>query len=81
MPVKVIYKNRRTDTDRRKEYATYNDPERRSGIDRRKLDEKLKHLMEAEAKDQEKRKPKPVHKSPGNVIIRRKGEKNQSSSE
>ena len=81
MPVKVIYKNKRADMDRRKRFFTYDDPERRSGVDRRKLDEKLKHLIEANAKDQNKKKPKPLQKSPGNVIIRRKGEIDQSSSE
>ena len=81
MPVKVIYKNRRTDMDRRKNYSVYDDTDRRSGVDRRKLDEKLKHLIQADAKDQDKKKPKPVQKSPGNVIIRRKGEKSPPSSE
>lgn len=60
--------------DRRKNFPTYNDPERRNGLGRRKLDEKLKHLIEINVKDQNKKKPKPVQKSPGNVILRRKGE-------
>ena len=74
MPVKVIYKNRRGDADRRKNFSTFDDTERRNGVDRRKLDEKLKHLIEASVKDQNKQKPKPVQKSPGNVILRRKGD-------
>ena len=74
MPVKVTYKNRRGDADRRKKFSTCDDTDRRSGVDRRKLDEKLKHLIEASAKDQNKKKPKPVQKSPGNVILRRKGD-------
>ena len=74
MPVKIVYKNRRVDMDRRKNFPTYNDPERRSGLGRRKLDEKLRHLIEINVKDQNKKKPKPVQKSPGNVILRRKGE-------
>jgi len=74
MPVKVIYKNRRGNVDRRKRFSTCHVTERRSGADRRKLDEKLKHLIEAGAKDQNKKIPKPVQKSPGNVILRRKGD-------
>jgi len=70
--VKVSYKNRRGDVDRRKKFSTCHDPERRSHVDRRKLDEKLKHLIEASAKDQNKKKSKPVKKSPGNVILRKK---------
>ena len=74
MPVKVIYKNRRGDADRRKKFSTCDDTDRRSGVERRKLDEKLKHLIEASAKNQNKKKPKPVKKSPGNVVLRRKGD-------
>ena len=74
MPVKVIYKNRRGDVDRRKKFSTYNDPERRSGIDRRKLDKELKNLIEINAKDQNQKRKKPIPKSPGNVILRRKDE-------
>jgi len=74
MPVKVIYKNRRGNVDRRKCFSSCYDPERRSGADRRNLDEKLKHLIEAGAKDQIKNKSKSVQKSPGNVILRRKGD-------
>ncbi|MFC1877806.1 hypothetical protein ACFL2E_11145 [Thermodesulfobacteriota bacterium] len=74
MPPKIIYKNKRADTDRRRRFSTYHGTERRSGADRRKLDEKLKHLIEVGAKDQNKKNPKPVQKSPGNVILRRKGD-------
>jgi len=74
MPVKVIYKNRRGDGDRRKNFSTCDDTDRRSGVDRRKLDEKLKHLIEASVEGQNKKKPKPVQKRPGNVILRRKGD-------
>jgi len=77
MPVKVIYKNRRADMDRRKRFSTNNDPERRSGVDRRKLEAKLKHLMDINLKDQNKKKPKPVHQNSGNVILRRKGKKDK----
>ena len=74
MPVKIVYKNRRGNVDRRKGFSTCHVAERRSSVDRRKLDEKLKHLIEAGAKDPNKKKPKPVQKSPGNVILRRKGD-------
>ncbi len=74
MPVKVIYKNR-ADVDRRKKFSTYHDIERRSGVDRRKLDEKLKHLTETNVKEQHKKKKKQVQQKSGNVILRRKGEK------
>jgi hypothetical protein len=77
MPVKVIYKNKRGGTDRRKNFSTCDDTERRNGVGRRKLDEKLKHLIEASDKDQNKKKPKPVKKSPGNVILRRKSKKKE----
>jgi hypothetical protein len=77
MPVKIIYKNRRSDMDRRKSFSTYNGPERRSGIDRRKLEEKLKHLIESNVKDQNKEKQKLIQPSSGNVILRRKGEKDK----
>ena len=74
MPVKIVYKKRRGDVDRRKRFSTCHVTERRSGVDRRKLDEKLKRLIEAGAKDQNKKKPKPVQNSPGKVVLRRKGD-------
>ncbi len=58
--------------ERRKNLSTYVDPERRNGLDRRNLDEKLKHLIEINDKDQNKKKSKPVQKNPGNVILRKK---------
>jgi hypothetical protein len=72
MPVKIIYKNRRTDMERRKNLSTDVAPERRNGLDRRKLDEKLKHLIEINDKEKDKKKSKPVQKKPGNVILRKK---------
>jgi len=77
MPVKIIYKNRRSDMDRRKSFSTYNGIERQSGVDRRKLEEKLKHLIENNVKDQNKEKQKTIQLSSGNVILKRKGEKNK----
>ena len=50
MPVKIIYK-KRSNIDRRKSYSTYDGTERRSGVDRRKLEEKLKQLIESDIKD------------------------------
>ena len=80
MPVKIIYKNRRPDMDRRKSFSTYSGTERRSGVDRRKLEEKLKHLIENNVKDQNKEKQKFIPLSSGNVILRREGEKDKPSS-
>jgi hypothetical protein len=79
MPVKVIYKNKRADVDRRKNISTYRGTERRSGVDRRKLDEKLKHLTETNVNNQ-KEKKKPVQQKSGNVILRRKGAKDKPPS-
>jgi hypothetical protein len=73
MPVKIVYKKRRADMDRRKNFPTDNDPERRSGVDRRKLEATLKHLIEINVKDQNKKKQKPIQRGSGNVILRRKG--------
>ena len=73
MPVKIVYKKRRANMDRRKNFPTDNDPERRSGVDRRKLEVKLKHLIEINVKDQNKKKQKPIQRGSGNVILRRKG--------
>ena len=72
--VKIIYKNRRSDKDRRKSFPTDCVPERRSGLDRRKLDEKLKHLIKHSIKDQNKEKKTPTQPSSGKVILRKKGE-------
>jgi len=58
--------------ERRKNLSTDVAPERRNGLDRRKLDEKLKHLIEINDKEKDKKKSKPVQKKPGNVILRKK---------
>jgi len=73
MPVEIIYKNRRQKTDRRKSLPTGHTPERRSGLERRKLDEKLKQLIEIDLKDQSKEKQTPKLSSSGTVILRKKG--------
>lgn len=72
MPVKIIYKNKRHSTDRRKGTHAYQDTERRSGMDRRKLDAKLKHMLESNMKDQEKEKQIPIQQGSGKVIRRKK---------
>jgi hypothetical protein len=75
MTVKTIYKNRRCDRDRRKFFPINNGTERLSSVDRRKLDEKLKDMIEHNIKDQNKEKQTPKQPSYGNIIRRRKGEK------
>jgi hypothetical protein len=75
MPVKIIYKNRRSGSERRKRLSTHNGNERRGGVDRRKLDEKLKQMIENNIKDQDKEGQKAIQTSSGNVILRRKGGK------
>ena len=72
MPVKIIYKNKRHSTDRRKGTQAYQGTERRSGIDRRKLDEKLKHMLKSNMKDQEKEKQTPIQQGSGKVVRRKK---------
>ncbi len=47
-------------------------PERRSGLDRRKLDEKLKQLIAEDIKEQNKEKPAPTSSSSGTIILRKK---------
>ena len=73
MPVEIIYKNSRQGAERRKSLSTDHVPERRSGLDRRKLDEKLKQLIENNMKDQNKEKQTPAPSSSGKIILRKKG--------
>ena len=77
MPVEIIYKNRRKGGDRRQTLTPDHVPERRSGLDRRKLDEKLKQLIESDLKDQGKEKQAPAPSASGSVILRKKGEGDQ----
>ena len=72
--VEIIYKNRRSGKDRRKAITPNFAPERRSGLDRRKLDEKLKHLIKHNIKDEKPEKKKPVQPRSGEVILRKKAE-------
>ena len=81
MPVEIIYKNRRQGADRRKSLATDHVPEKRSGLDRRKLDEKLKQLIENNIKEPNKEKKPPAPLSSGPVILRKKGEGNKGSAD
>ncbi len=78
MTVKIIYKNRRSDKDRRKYHSTFNDTERRSGVDRRQLEGKLKHMLEENVKDRNKEKQKSIHPSTRTVVLRKKGETDNS---
>jgi len=81
MPVEIIYKNRRQGADRRKSLSTDQVPERRSGPERRKLDEKLKQLIESDIKDQSKEKLTPTSSSSGVVILRKKGDGDKGSAD
>ncbi|MEW6673113.1 MAG: hypothetical protein AB1427_15520 [Thermodesulfobacteriota bacterium] len=73
MPVEIIYKNRRQGPDRRKVLSTDHVPERRSGLDRRKLDEKLKQLIENDLKDAPGEKQTTAPSGSGSIILRKKG--------
>ena len=79
MPVEIIYKNRRQGDDRRKSFFTDHVPDKRSGLDRRKLDEKLKQLIENNIKDTDKEKQTLTPSSSGTVILRKKGEGDKGS--
>lgn len=74
MPVEIIYKNRRKGGDRRRTITPDHVPERRSGLDRRKLDEKLKQMIESDLKDQPKEQQPPAPAASGSVILRKKDE-------
>ena len=77
MPIEIIYKNRRKGTDRRKTISIDHIPERRSGLDRRKLDQKLKQLIQDNNKDPNKEKQRPLPSGSGTVILRKKNEEGQ----
>ena len=81
MPVEIIYKNKRQGADRRKSPSKDQVPERRSGLERRKLDEKLKQLIESDIKDQSKAKRTPTPSSSGSVILRKKGDGDKGSAD
>jgi hypothetical protein len=81
MPVEIIYKNRRQGTDRRKSLSTDHVPEKRSGLDRRKLDEKLKQLIQNNIKDQNKEKQRPTPSGSGTVILRKKSEEDKEGTD
>lgn len=80
MPVEIIYKNKRQGADRRKCLLTDHVPERRDGPDRRKLDEKLKQLIENNMKDPVKEKQTPTPSISGMVILRKKSVEDKESS-
>ncbi len=75
MAVKITYKNRRCGTERRKAFTPHDGAERRSGDDRRKLEEKLKNLIQKSIVEQEKEKSFQTVRSSGGIIRRRKEEK------
>ncbi len=79
MTVNVIYRNRRSGEDRRQLSSGYNGIERRRGVDQRRLDEKLKHMIEQKIRDQKKEKEEQIIIQPGsgNIIRRRKGKKDK----
>ena len=79
MPVKIIYKNKRQSSDRRKGTQAYPGTEKRNGTDRRTLDAKLKYLIESNMKAQEKEKQRPIQQGSGMVIRRKKSEKDTGS--
>ena len=81
MPVEIIYKNRRQGNDRRKSVPADHAPERRSGLERRKLDEKLKQLIESDLKDPGKEKQTPTPSSSGPVILRKKGDRDKDTTD
>ncbi|MBU0993543.1 MAG: hypothetical protein KJ737_13690 [Proteobacteria bacterium] len=76
MDIKVIRKNRRK-KDRRKKKGPYNGPERRSGKDRRKLDEKLHLLIEENEKKQAIQDRIKSQSGAGSIIRRRKNGQNE----
>jgi len=72
--MEIIYKNRRQGPERRKPPSSDHVPERRSGLDRRSLEEKLKQLIEKDIKIVNQEKPAPVSSGSGTVILRKKNE-------
>ncbi len=81
MPIEIIYKNRRKGGDRRKTITIGHEPERRSGLDRRKLDEKLKQLIQSSLKDSQKKPQEtPPLSSSKPVILRKKSEEEPKDS-
>ena len=72
MNIKIIRKNRRKQDRRQKMDPNYHGPERRSGKDRRKLDEKLQRLLEENAKKQSVTDKISSRSGTGNIIRRRK---------
>lgn len=71
MDIKIIRKNRRK-KDRRKTNGSYHGPERRSGNDRRNLEERLQELIEENKKNQSIQERIKSRSGNGNVIRRRK---------
>ena len=72
MNIKIIRKNRRKQDRRQHTDTNYPGPERRSGKDRRKLDEKLQRLLEENEKKQSVADRLNSRSGTGNIIRRRK---------
>jgi hypothetical protein len=75
MPVKIIYKNRCSDVNKIKHFSTDNSIERLKRLERRKLEEKLKHLINNKDKGQNRETQKIIQLGSGNVIRKRKAKK------
>ena len=75
MPVKITYKKSRSGADRRTGFTVYDGAERRSGEDRRKLEEKLKNMIQKNIEEQKKEPLPPPQQRSGGVIRRKKSEK------
>ena len=77
MNTKIIHKNRRQQDRRQKMDPSYQDPERRSDKDRRKLDEKLQRLLEENEKKQSVTDKINSRSGTGNIIRRRKNKRDE----
>lgn len=73
MTTEIVRKSR-SKKDRRQSKEPYHGPERRSGKDRRKLDKRLKQLIDENEKKQAVTKRIKFQSGKGNVIRRRKNE-------
>lgn len=77
MDVTVIRKNRRAGKDRRQNKGGYTGPERRSGEDRRELDDRLHEMIEKEQKEKESKNRSHSPSGNGRIIRRRKNQKDK----
>ena len=75
MEVQRINKSRRSGQDRRLKAAVIAGSERRSGIERRNLDEKLRHMVQQSQKEKVVQEQPRIRSGNGNVIRRRNGQR------